>query len=567
MKIAKYLYCYRRIYFIFTFIILRLIITEAYSIEGLSVPPPKSILIYPYQFSVFEKNEFPIKLFTFMTNAEFPTVHFNELSWVSNNFTEKNYENIEVLIIPSNDLDDLMRSGQLGECCNKENLLSGYCKIENTLIKPNKDSIISLKLSSYKSSSSFVIKKGGIYSLMISNCGNSNEGHLSGQVIIKNVYGFLPGVEFMKIGLYFIGTIFYFLLSIFWIYKCIINNSQLINMQLHMCIVLLLSTLSSLIWLHFFRVWNLTGVQSKYLYGISTVINALKLTLVAILTLIASHGVGVSIVSLKSSRQLTVSSLGLVYFFSTLFKEYVAYLSSSSREISFSLLLSSILPVGLINGTIFFWVFHELVILINGLEDDKQTEKLLIYKRFMLTLFASILLAAIFFIFEIRIFSWNMEKRWKYQWVIQDAVPLFFVSTLLLNLILLWIPKENSKKYLIATEVPMGIVIELETQELSDIDYNNEKIVCFEKNCTKQKTSSLNNEILSITSVNNCIQSEMPERVYLQNQFEILEQNNSREKLPEYLEECINENSKNYENENLMNIINIENSKSARKKE
>ncbi|OII73723.1 uncharacterized protein cubi_03521 [Cryptosporidium ubiquitum] len=456
-------------------------LTYSFSFDGIRIPPSKSIIIHPYQFFMFEKDESYKNLFVPKV-AEYSTIYFNNLKVKSSNGIIQNNESIEIIIAPSKDLESLIKNDQLGVCCNKESLLSGNCQVENTFIKPNIDGIIYVGANLNNSNYSSNIKRGGAYSLMISNCGNSNDGYLYGELVIKNVYGFLPAIEFMKINLYFFGIVLYAFLTIYWIYKCIKNNKQLINMQYFILAELLLSIISSFLWLQYFRQWNLTGSSSIFLFGVSSTINILKLTIVVILTLIASHGVGISIISINSRKKIiAISTTGVMYFLNTLFKEYVIYLRSRNLNINSSLLLYSILPIGILNGIVFFWVFHELVNLLNRLEDDKQTEKLSVYKRFTYILFFSVTIAFIYLMLEVRFYLWDIVERWRYQWIFQDAIPFFFVAILKLNLLLLWVPKENSKKYLVAAEVPIEVTIELETHELKKMSFNNEKdLDCFE---------------------------------------------------------------------------------------
>lgn len=449
----------------------------AYSLtfNEVRIPPSKSILIHPHQFFVFKKDDLPHGSFA-SEHFKYPVIHFKELKVKSMDGIIQNSDGIEVIILPSNDLEYLIKNDQLGMCCNKENLLSGDCQIENTFIKPKVDGLIYLHANLNNSNYSSIIKKGGAYSLMISNCGNLNDGYILGELVIESAYGFLPAIEFMKIKLYLFGAGLYSFLTIYWAYKCIRNSEQLINMQYYMLGELVLSILSSYLWLHYFKQWNITGSNSTYLLVISTITNILKLTILVIMTLIASHGVGIyktSIISRK--RSIVILMTGIMYFLNTLFKEYVALLKSRNINVTPSLLLYSVLPIGILNGVVSFWVFHELVNLLYKLDDDKQKGRLSLYKRFTYILFFAAIVAFAFFILEIRFYSWDIAYRWKYQWIIQDAIPFFFVSILELNLLLLWTPKENSKKYLDAAEVPMEVIIELETQGFKNIALDNKK--------------------------------------------------------------------------------------------
>ncbi|KAK9170983.1 Lung seven transmembrane receptor family protein [Cryptosporidium meleagridis] len=441
----------------------------SFSFDGLRIPPPKSILIHPHQFFIFENDDAYNNLLV-SKSAKYSTIYVDSLKLKSSDGIILDDESIEIIVIPSKELEDLIKSDQLGVCCNKENLLSGNCQNENTFIKPNVDGLIYFGTQLGNSNYFSNIKRGGAYSLMISNCGNLSNGYIHGNLVIKNVYGFLPAIEYMKINLYFFGIIFYAFLATYWIYKCIRNSKQLIHIQYYILVELLLSFFSSFLWLQYFRQWNLTGSSSTFLFGISTSINILKLTIIVILTLIASQGVGISKISINSRKKsIAIFLTGIIYFLNALIKEYIVYLRSSNASISSSLLLYSILPVGILNGIIFFWIFHELVNLLKKLENNKQTEKLSLYKRFTYILFFSIIIAFTYLLLEIRFYSWDIVERWKYQWIFQDAIPFFFVSVLKLNLLLLWAPKENSKKYLNAAEVPIEAVIELERQELNII--------------------------------------------------------------------------------------------------
>ncbi|KAJ1612373.1 PTM1-like protein [Cryptosporidium canis] len=406
-------------------------------------------------------------------------------------------QGLEVIILPSKELDYLIKKDMLGTCCNYENLLSGDCQTENTFIKPKIDGLIYFQANNNGLNYSSVIKKGGAFSLLITNCGNLNNGYLFGELVIKSSHGFLPAIEFMKIKLYFFGVGVYSSMTMYWLYKCIRNSGQLINIQYYMLGELLLSILSSFLWLQYFKQWNLTGINSMKLLSISTSTHILKLTILVILTLIASHGVGIYRTSINSKkRSIIIIATGVIYFFNTLFKEYVNHLRSRNIYDTTNLLLYSLIPIGLLNGIVSFWIFQELINLLHRLEYDKQIGKLSIYKRFTYILLFITVIAFILFIFEIRFYTWDISYRWKYQWIIQDAIPFFFAYILQLNLLLLWIPVENSKNYINATEVPVEVIIELETQDsnMIHLDNRNESDIKKSTNVIPVKYKDMNPE-------------------------------------------------------------------------
>ncbi|EEA05692.1 lung seven transmembrane receptor family protein [Cryptosporidium muris RN66] len=453
-------------------------------------PASKSLMVHPYQFFVYSNNQLPNSLVEKPPIDSNPELIFDGVTWKpSKKDLYPDFESMEITVLPSEDFQSYLESRKGKRfCCNEEDVLKGICPRENTLLRPNiENSDWFTQHMSIKGQdiNSHILTKTGVYAIIISNCGTSREGTLAGFVSVKNAYGYLPATEYLKLSLYFVSCIIYALLGIYWIYKCLRHHKQLVSMQYLTGVAIMLGLFETICWFLYYKSWNLQGVPSEIMYNISTVSSILKITIVIMLTLMASLGVGVTISTIQDKYMIIrLYIVSFLYIAFSLLKEYVAQVQIfSNSSISATTTLFCVVPVAGLNGIIFFWVFHELSGLISKLKSQQQTEKLYIYRKFFFFLSGAVVMAINVFVVEIYIFSLSITKRWKYQWILHDTIPLAFTTFLIGILVWLWLPSENFKKYAAVTEIPIGVAVELESRN----SVLNNKLACDRESETTNK--------------------------------------------------------------------------------
>merc|ERR1719265_2793014 len=140
-----------------------------------------------------------------------------------------------------------------------------------------------------------------------------------------------------------------------------------------------------------------------------------------------------------------ISCICFVYIVLDAIREVVlSFRHSPSLSVPFILLC--VLPVSALNGAIFYWVFTALSNLIQGLRETQQTEKLALFERLWKVLVFSLVVAALTLMVQIFVFAQDIAKQWMYQWLFSDGVSHGLFLVVLIVMMYLWAPNENSNR-------------------------------------------------------------------------------------------------------------------------
>merc|ERR1719284_1495587 len=110
------------------------------------------------------------------------------------------------------------------------------------------------------------VRRTGVYILIFSNCGDFNDAYVSGTVIVKNAYGFLPGNEYHKMPFYGWLLLVYVVLALVWFGLSLRWWRELFNIQNCIAAVIFFGLLESFLWYIFFQDWNNAGIRGKFLF-------------------------------------------------------------------------------------------------------------------------------------------------------------------------------------------------------------------------------------------------------------------------------------------------------------
>jgi len=104
--------------------------------------------------------------------------------------------------------------------------------------------------------------------LLFSNCGKvpGEDMTVSGNVVVRNPYGYLPGNDYYKWPFYEILTAIYIFLALFWLLKCIKWFRELFS--IHYCIgmVIIFGLVECFVWYIFYSEWNDTGIRPQMMF-------------------------------------------------------------------------------------------------------------------------------------------------------------------------------------------------------------------------------------------------------------------------------------------------------------
>jgi hypothetical protein len=216
----------------------------------------------------------------------------------------------------------------------------------------------------------------------------------------------------------------------------------------HYCIaaVILLGLLEAFIWFVFYKDWNDSGLRSRILFIMAIMSTVVKSVYSYMLALVAALGWGVTRPYLDRSTLLKLQGLSVLYIILDFIRQTVLSFRHS-HTLSVTFVLLCLLPVGLINGAIFYWIFSALASLMKTLKERKQTEKLRLFERLWTLIIVALTTASIALIFQIFDLSRSINIRWHYQWLFADAVSHTIFLIVLMAMMYLWAPHMHSKRY------------------------------------------------------------------------------------------------------------------------
>jgi len=433
---------------------------QRYDFTDVKIPVNKSLNML-YVYFIFSQEESPVP------SAHKPVVRFEGLKAHSTSLTRTDeslagYSGLQVSIMRYNDFWNLIDRRSL--CSTDADVEAGFSKIKDHLIvqRPIGESFADVFV--YKHDISFAppstnyvskeIDKSGVYILVFSNCGNLDvhEAVVSGSVVVKNPYGQLPGNEYFKMPFYWWLGLVYLLLAVIWGLLCVRWWNEIFNFHICIASVLMFGLVECFLWYVYYADWNGSGHRSHFLFGSSVLFAITKTTTSYMLVLVASLGWSVTVAQLDAKVLCRIQLLSVVYIILNFVREIVlSFRHSHSLPLAFVFLC--LLPVSLMNGGIFYWVFTALTGLMDTLNAKGQSEKLLLFQRLWCILVISLTLAALTLFVQVFAFSRNATVLWKDQWLLTDGIPHAIFMFVLVAMMFLWAPHKDSQRYAYSQQI------------------------------------------------------------------------------------------------------------------
>jgi hypothetical protein len=375
----------------------------------------------------------------------------------------KDYVGIQLSLVKYEDFWTLVDPHHF--CCGQAEVQAGLCALEDQLLvkkAPNtryRDAAVYTHTVRFPNSSSFTsedkklrVRETGVYILMLSNCGTQNGAVIYGSAVVKNAYGFLPGNEYHKMPFYGWLSLIYMVLAVIWMVLSLRWWKEVFSLQHCIAGVILLGLVESFVWYVFFTDWNASGTRGNVVFVIAILASVAKSIFSYLLVLVASLGWGVTRPYLDQGTTLRIKATCFLYIVLGVAREVVlSFQHSHSLPLAFVLLC--LLPVSLLNGMIFYWVFTALSGLIQTLKDRGQTAKLLLFQRLWGILIISLGIATVTLLYQIFAVSQKLVTRWHNQWLFTDGVSHILFLFILAVMMYLWAPHQHSQRYAYSQQV------------------------------------------------------------------------------------------------------------------
>jgi hypothetical protein len=425
---------------------------QLYTFEDTPVPEARSLHTM-YAFYVYSHQDAPDR------SLGSPFVKFHSLE--AHSTGEKadselaDYQSLQLSLLPYSDFWKLINPNKF--CSSQADVDAGKAEHANQILvqKPEDGSPVHIYTQTVK----FVqpgqphskdvetpVRRTGVYILVFSNCGAIFEAKVKGSVVVKNSYGFLPGNEYHKMPFYGWLSLAYVFLAVTWFGLSLRFWREIFHIQNCITGVIFLGLVESFLWWIFFNDWNSSGSRGQILFVLAILATVVKSIFSYMLVLVASLGWGVTRPYLDQKTIMKIQAISLLYIVLDFIRETVLSFRHS-HTLSLLFVLLCLLPVSLLNGGIFYWIFTALSGLIETLKERRQTEKLVLFSRLWKLLVFSMGLASLTLLWQIFDLSRSITIRWHYQWLFADGVSHMLFLIVLLAMMFLWAPTSVSKMY------------------------------------------------------------------------------------------------------------------------
>jgi len=288
----------------------------------------------------------------------------------------------------------------------------------------------------------------GIYVLAVTNCGDFQDATLDGTIVVKHPYGYLPGNEYHKLPFYGWLSMAYTTLALVWTGLTLRWWRETVAIQNCITVTIFLGLLECFLWWNHYNDWNLEGYRSRLMYALALLASVVKNIFSYMLILVASLGWGVSRQYLDPGIMRRIKLLTVVYIVLDVLKEVVVDAQNSQEQLPAVFVLLCLLPVSLLNGVIFYWVFAALSNLIESLKDRRQEAKLQVFRRLWGILVLALTIATLtqlYHIFHVP-GSYGLGQ-WRDEWLYSDGISHLLFFAVLASIMYLWAPHKHSQRY------------------------------------------------------------------------------------------------------------------------
>uniref|UniRef100_A0A0G4G9G7 GOST seven transmembrane domain-containing protein n=1 Tax=Chromera velia CCMP2878 TaxID=1169474 RepID=A0A0G4G9G7_9ALVE len=300
------------------------------------------------------------------------------------------------------------------------------------------------------------LKKTGPYILWVSHCDDAKGLSFSGTVMVKSIYGYLPGDMYPKLGFYGWLALAYLALAAVWLVLSFVHMRELTLIQNWISACLVLGLFESLTWYSLYVHWNSTGKRPIVFLGIALVFSVTKNAAAFFLVLLAVLGLGIIRPTLDPVTWKKAQALFGAYIIAHTAWEMATHFFHD-KALSFFSVLFVLLPASIVNALIFFWIFTALDTLLERLEERKQTEKLRVFRFLFWILAASVGVACLAVVALFYVTRMPHQETWKYMWLFTDGLFESIFWCVLVAICLLWIPNKHAQLYVYSAVAKIDI--------------------------------------------------------------------------------------------------------------
>jgi hypothetical protein len=341
-----------------------------------------------------------------------------------------NYGSIQLSLISMDDYDKHISKGPV--CDFNDQLSSGEASMSKYTVGFTKTQFMH-----------FSINKTGVYYLLMSNCGNLTLGEISGQVAVRNPFGFMSGTEYHKLSFYSYTTVLYMALALIWGMLCLTWRQEFIAIHAIVGLVIGLKVLECVSWTVHLYTMNLTGTASNQTVCILVMLTTLTSYTSYTFILVISQGWRMTEEVLEDCMLAKMGLFGLFWVVANYLREG-AMVHRQTFHISNSFMTTTAVGSMITNGIIFIWVLMSLARLSKNLKERNLEDQLKAVSRFTVALMIAVVGSIMVALLQLVDNMGSLEVSWKYQYLADGGISQVIFACVVVVAMWVWMPSAGS---------------------------------------------------------------------------------------------------------------------------
>jgi len=287
------------------------------------------------------------------------------------------------------------------------------------------------------------INKTGTYFLLMSNCGNLSQGEVTGQVAVRNPFGFMSGTQYHKLSFYGYSMVLYMVLAVIWLALCLIWKQEFIAMHAIVGLVIGLKLVESVSWAFHLYNMNMSGEASD-----STVCFLVMFTTLTSYTsysfiLVISQGWRMTEEVLEDWMLIKMGFFGLIWVVINYVREG-SMVHRQSFHISSKFMTMTAVGSTMINAMVFLWVLTSLARLSKNLKERNLEDQLKAISRFTVALVVAIVASVMVVLLQLLDSMGSLQVSWKYQYLADGGLSQVIFTCVVVVAMWAWMPSAAS---------------------------------------------------------------------------------------------------------------------------
>jgi len=284
------------------------------------------------------------------------------------------------------------------------------------------------------------INATGVYLLIMSNCGNVSLGEVSGQVAVRNPFGYMSGTEYHKLSFYGYTTLFYLALAIIWGVLCLTWMQEFIAIHAIVGLVIGLKLLECVCWTVHLYSMNLSGDSSDSIVCVLVMLTTLTSYTTYTFILVISQGWRMTEEVLEDCMLVKMGFFGLFWVVINYLREG-AMVHRQTFQIADNFMTTTAAGSIVVNAIVFAWIFSSLARLSNNLKERNLEEQLKAISRFTVALIISVAASTVVVFLQLLDSTGSLQVAWKYQYLADGGLSQVVFACVVVVAMWVWMPK------------------------------------------------------------------------------------------------------------------------------